>query len=103
MRFMISQPIGGRTESEILETQKRAIEHLKKLGHEPIDTYFVGDEPYEVTEYRIKNSGLYWLGLSLTAMSSCDGVFFCKGWEEARGCRIEHDSAIAYGLQTMYE
>lgn len=100
---MISQPIENCTESEILETQKRAIERLKKLGYEPLDTYFSGDEPYEVMGFDVKSPGIYWLGLSLTSMSSCDGVFFCKGWETARGCRIEHDAAIVYGLQTMYE
>lgn len=28
---------------------------------------------------------------------------FCKGWENARGCRIEHDAAVAYGLEVLYE
>ena len=26
-----------------------------------------------------------------------------KGWENARGCRIEHEAAKAYGLEIMYE
>lgn len=25
------------------------------------------------------------------------------GWENARGCRIEHDAAVAYGLEVLYE
>lgn len=29
--------------------------------------------------------------------------YFCKGWENARGCRIEHDAAVAYGLEVLYE
>jgi hypothetical protein len=36
-------------------------------------------------------------------MSKCDAVYFCNGWENARGCKIEHDIAIAYGLLTIYE
>ena len=28
---------------------------------------------------------------------------FCKGWENARGCRIEHEAAKAYGLEIIYE
>lgn len=30
-------------------------------------------------------------------------AYFCKGWENARGCRIEHDAAVAYGLEVLYE
>ena len=26
-----------------------------------------------------------------------------KGWENARGCKIEHDAAVAYGLDIIYE
>ena len=24
-------------------------------------------------------------------------------WEDARGCKIEHDAAKAYGLEVLYE
>lgn len=98
MQFMISQPMGGLSEDEILEVQQRATDHLHQLGHEVIDTYFLQD-PYSTR----KNAGLYYLGYSLIEMANCDAVYFCKGWKDARGCRIEHDAAIAYGLQTMYE
>ena len=36
-------------------------------------------------------------------MSRCNAVYFCKGWENARGCKIEHDAAVAYGLKIIYE
>lgn len=36
-------------------------------------------------------------------MSLCHAAYFCKGWENARGCRIEHDAAVAYGLEVLYE
>ena len=43
------------------------------------------------------------LAKSLEKMSLCDAVYFCKGWEQARGCRIEHEVAVAYGLNVIYE
>lgn len=43
------------------------------------------------------------LAKSLEKMSLCDAVYFCKGWEQARGCRIEHEVAVAYGLDVIYE
>lgn len=30
-------------------------------------------------------------------------AYFCKGWENTRGCRIEHEAAKAYGLEIIYE
>ncbi|MCX4267909.1 MAG: DUF4406 domain-containing protein [Lachnospiraceae bacterium] len=46
---------------------------------------------------------LCFLAKSLENMSLCHVVYFYKGWENARGCRIEHEVAMAYGLEVMYE
>lgn len=46
---------------------------------------------------------LCYLAKSLENMSLCHAAYFCKGWEDARGCRIEHDAAVAYGLEVLYE
>lgn len=40
---------------------------------------------------------------SLENKSLCHVAYFCKGWEKARRCRIEHDAAVAYGLEVLYE
>lgn len=45
---------------------------------------------------------LHYLAMSLESMSSCNVIYFCPGWENARGCRIEHDAAAEYGLEVMY-
>lgn len=98
MHFMISQPMNGLSEMEILARRNQAIQHLKELGHIVINSYFRDDAPDPD-----QNAGVYYLGFSLLAMSKCDGVFFCKGWEKGKGCRIEHEVARTYGLQIMYE
>jgi len=36
-------------------------------------------------------------------MSKCHAAYFCRGWEQARGCQIEHAAAVAYGLEIIYE
>ena len=46
---------------------------------------------------------LCFLAKSLENMSLCHAAYFCKGWEQARGCRIEHEAAKAYGLKIIYE
>lgn len=104
-KAMLSQPMGGKTDEEIVETRERAIKVLEAKGYEVVNTLFT-DEWY--SHENMKKRGvvqipLYFLAKSLEEMSLCHVVYFCKGWENARGCKIEHDAAVAYGLEIIYE
>ena len=104
-KAMLSQPMAGRTEEEIKETRERAIEVLKGKGYEIVNTLFT-DEWYSneaMTERGVIQIPLCFLAKSLENMSLCHVAYFCKGWEETRGCRIEHEVAKAYGLEVIYE
>ena len=104
-KAMISQPMAGKTEKEIVETRENAITFLKERGYDIVNTLFT-DEWYsdEAMEERgVVQVPLCYLAKSLENMSLCHAAYFCKGWENARGCRIEHDAAVAYGLEVLYE
>ena len=105
MKAMLSQPMVGKTEQEIIETRERAITALKENGYDVVNTLFT-DEWYsnEAMEARgVVQIPLCFLAKSLENMSLCHAAYFCKGWENARGCRIEHEAAKAYGLEIIYE
>lgn len=105
MKAMLSQPMAEKTEQEIIETRERAIRTLKDRGYEIVNTLF-SDEWYskEAMERRgVVQIPLCFLAKSLENMSLCHAAYFCKGWENARGCRIEHDAAKVYGLTIIYE
>lgn len=105
MKAMLSQPMSGKTEQEIIETRERAITALKENGYDVVNTLFT-DEWYsnEAMEARgVVQIPLCFLAKSLENMSLCHAAYFCKGWENARGCRIEHEAAKAYGLKIIYE
>lgn len=105
MKAMISQPMGGKTDSEIVETRNRAISFLNSNGYEVVNTLFT-DEWYsneKMAERGVVNIPLCFLAKSLENMSLCHTAYFCKGWEKARGCVIEHETAVAYGLNIIYE
>lgn len=36
-------------------------------------------------------------------MMDCDAVFMCRGWQASCGCQLEHNVAIAAGLEIIYE
>lgn len=70
----------------------------KQLGEkvELVDSFFQGAP-------EVKTKGLYYLGKSLELLATADVAFFCKGWPEYRGCRVEHTCAIEYGVETVIE
>ena len=95
-RLFISQPMKGKTDEEILDAREKAIESAKKrLGEdvEVIDSFFEG-APHDA-------SPLWYLAKSLELLSTADIAYFAKGWEDARGCKIENECAIAYGIDVV--
>lgn len=105
MKAMLSQPMAGKTEKEIVETRERAIKALEEKGYEVVNTLFT-DEWYskkKMEERGVVQIPLCFLAKSLENMSLCHAAYFCKGWEYTRGCKIEHEAAVAYGLKIIYE
>jgi hypothetical protein len=105
LKMMISQPMAGKTEQEIIESRERAMKYAEENGYEFVNTLFT-DEWYskEAMEERgVVHIPLCFLAKSLENMSRCHAAYFCKGWENARGCRIEHAVAEAYGVTCIYE
>lgn len=104
-KAMLSQPMAGKSDQEIIATRERAIAALEAKGYEIVNTLFT-DEWYskEAMEKRgVVQIPLCFLAKSLENMSLCHAAYFCKGWENARGCKIEHEAAKAYGLEIIYE
>ena len=104
-KAMLSQPMAGKTNEEIVATREKAINALEEKGYEIVNTLFT-DEWYSkdaMTERGVVQIPLCFLAKSLANMSLCHAAYFCKGWENARDCRIEHEAAVAYGLEILYE
>ena len=92
MKVMISQPMRGKTTEKIREEREELVKSLERNGHEVVDTIFAEEAP------KTMDRALCFLAKSIEAMSRVDAVVFMSGWENARGCKIEHDIAVAYGL-----
>ncbi len=105
MKTMLSQPMAGKNEEEIVATREKAIKVLEEKGYEIVNTLFT-DEWYKtesMVERGVVQIPLCFLAKSLESMSLCNAAYFCKGWENTRGCKIEHDVAVAYGVEVIYE
>ena len=100
-KLFISQPMRDKTDEEILAVREKAIEsaknYLKECGEEDeievIDSFFQ-NAPAEARP-------LWFLAKTLELLSTADVAYFAKGWEDARGCRIENECAIEYGIDVI--
>ena len=95
-KLFISQPMRGKTDAEILKEREKAIASAQKFLGEEVDVIdsFFQNAPVDANP-------LWFLGKSLELLSEADVAYFAKGWEEARGCRIENTCAIEYGIAVI--
>lgn len=95
-KLFISQPMKGKTDEEILKERERAIASSQKQLGEPVEVIdsFFQSAPVDARP-------LWFLGKSLELLSRADIAYFAKGWEEARGCKIENQCAIEYGITVI--
>ena len=101
---MISQGMNGKSDEEILEVRKKAIEYLESLGYEVINTFHSNNEVNidDLRNQGITNFHVYYLAKSLFDMAKCEAVCFTKDWNQYRGCSVEHKVAGLYGLDILY-
>lgn len=95
-KLFISQPMRGKSDEEILAVREMAIKAAEEMigGQvEVIDSFFQS-APADARP-------LWFLGKSLELMATADVVYFADGWQEARGCRIEHECAVEYGIDRI--
>lgn len=95
-KLFISQPMKGKTDEEILAERRKAIRSAERqLGEaiEVIDSFFQSS-PADAKP-------LWFLGKSLELLAGADIAYFAKGWQEARGCKIENICAIEYGIAVI--
>ena len=96
-KLFISQPMRGKSDAEILSVRQQAVEAAEKLLGEPVevlDTFFGTSDMTRALEY---------LGESIKFLAKADAAYFADGWQDARGCRIEHECAVQYGITIVGE
>lgn len=95
-KLFISQPMRGKTNEEIEAVRAAAIKSAKEFLKEDVEVIdsFFKDAPVDAKP-------LWFLGKSLELLSTADVAYFAKGWEDMRGCRIEHTCAVEYGIDVI--
>lgn len=97
MKIFISQPMGGLSEQEI--NVKRTIVISK------LETQY-GKDNIEILDTNFNFPGqnaLYYLAKSLEKLSEADLAYFVDGWQDYRGCKVEHECCLQYRIPIQYE
>ena len=93
--IFISQPMGGRSDDEINAERRRVIEIARQqFGDvDALETFF--------SDFGPAAKPLDYLARSIEFLAKADVAIFAPGWQDARGCRIEHQCALEYGIIVM--
>lgn len=110
VKVFISQPMTGLTENDILLTRAKEIRSIYKFYNTDIydvsiiDSY-INDKTRHEFQERMPSSvnwDIYWLSQSIQSLALADVLWLCDGWEYSKGCNIELECAIQYGLEIVY-
>jgi len=95
-KVFISIPMYGREDEDVDRERASIMQFLDNIvgDCEEVPSHFR-------KEYAKKLKPLECLGMSIELMSHSDVVVFAPKWEEARGCRIEHECALQYGYNII--
>ena len=96
-KLFISQPMRDKTDEEIKAERERIVKAVtERFGEvEVIDSFFES-APHDARP-------LWFLGKSLELLSTADCAYFAEGWKDYRGCKIEHECAVQYGIDIVGE
>ena len=99
IKLFISQTMNGKTDKEILQEREQIISKIKAYygSVEVIDSFIKENAPKDV------NVALWYLSKSIEFLSMADVAYFTSDWQDARGCKLEHECAEAYGIKIVEE
>lgn len=94
MKIFISQPMRDKTDEEILEERNHIVNFIKVFygldSVDVIDSFFKDFDPNAMpTDF---------LGESIKLLGRADLVVFAEGWENYRGCMVEHYVCNRYNI-----
>ena len=95
-RVCSAQAMPGEPGGEIVAGRGGAIQAAKDAIGEDVEVIdsFIQNAPVDANP-------MWYLAKSIELLSAADIAYFAQGWSEARGCKIEHQCAVEYGVHTI--
>lgn len=93
--IMISSPMKGKTREQIDEERANMMDLIWNIYPDACIRASVIENPEEKTELECFSESIF-------HMSQSDILAMGHGWENARGCKLEHEIAKAYSMPIVY-
>ena len=108
--IFISQPMTGKSEEEILATRQKAIEKIHQFfDADGVEINIIASYIDDATRKHFQkytsdniNWDIFWLSQSLERLAMADIIWLCDGWECSKGCNVELECAMQYGISIVY-
>lgn len=94
----MSLPISGYDLEERKQCARMVEMHLVENMPKPLQVR----TPFTVCP-EIDKPYSYYMGKDIEALLECDAVYFCKGWQNSKGCMAEFEVAKIYGKEIITE
>lgn len=104
INLFISQPMRGFSDEEIKRVRKQIVGDalVKAADYYQTSVHDVEIMDTIMDDFDPTKHPLVFLGESIKRLASADVVYFARGWQDARGCVIEHECAQKYGKACIY-
>ena len=103
IRVFISQPMDELSDEQIYKIRAEAERSVRKKFGRDLSVFVFGSPPktegYAPSD--VKNSPLWYLGVSIEMLADADVAYFVDGWKNARECIMEHEACKLYGIDII--
>lgn len=104
MKIYISGKISDLHVDDFTREFKKAENHLKYLGHEPVNPVELPhDHAYADSLPTPFEKWAYYMDIDMQALIRCEAIFILSNWQTSKGARIERALAFEMGLPIMYQ
>lgn len=93
-KLYISIPISGKDITEVKL-------HLDFVKNRLISKLYDPVTPFDVSPDSNASYAEH-MGRDIQALLECDAVFFCRGWQDSKGCQAEYEVAKIYGKKNGF-
>lgn len=96
--IIISQPMRGMSPEQVEAARKKAEKDVISMGFEPYENVYDADFSDRNVPENCKHPGILAMAGALGRLSQADALYLAPGWSSARGCRIEYEVALSFGM-----
>lgn len=96
--IVISQPMRGMSPEQVEAVRKEAEKNVISMGFKPYKNVYDESFSEQAVPENCKHPGILAMAGAMERLSQADALYLAPGWSSARGCRIEYEVALSFGM-----